>query len=683
MRKIVLIPLLGIFAVLISTRSYSQVANKENINDSTIKTTNLNEIRVLGSREGNYLSKTKPLKTEVITNAGLCKMACCNLSESFENSASVSVSYADAVTGAKQIKLLGLSGTYTQMLDENRPILRAISSPFGLSFVPGQWLESIQISKGASSVTNGLEGITGLINLEHRKPTDEKPLFVNLFIGDQKREEVNLSSSLQLNDKLSTIILFHAAADNSGSDMNEDGFRDEPLKKSYIVSNRWLYIANSGVQVRFGYKLIWDNRVGGQIGYDPKAEQSLDIWGSKIINKGSDIFLKLGIPLNSDNSRNLALVSSYDFYDLNSTFGMKSYKGKQNSLMFNLIYQDESLQKSKFVFGLSGVRDLFDEKLVDFFYKNGSYNSPHYDLGRSENNFALYGEHTYKSDQDKLTVVSGVRFEHNNLFGNIFAPRFNVKYSFTPKLVFRGTAGRGVRSSNLISDNFGVLSTSREIVFDLNKAREDAWTYGLSFTSYFKAGYGENSYLSVEYFYTNFNKQVVADQEFIQNTVKFYMVNGNSFAKTVQVDLSLEPVQRFTINTTFKYVDSKILLESQGYVDRALNSKYKGVINLQYATKMNKWTLDFTTQFNGPARLPAFLGYNKHSPSYTMLYAQVTRRLKDLDVYIGGENLTNFKQSYPIVGYQDPYSNSFNASAVWGPIMGIRFYGGIRFTLWK
>ena len=173
---------------------------------------------------GNYLSKGKEIRTEVISAAGLCKMACCNLAESFENSASVTVGFSDAVTGARQIRLLGLSGTYTQMLDETRPVMRGLSAPFGLSYVPGQWLESIQIAKGASSVINGVECMTGQINMEHRKPTDEKPLFLNAAVMSDSKVDFNIASSLQMGYKWSTVILGHVSGNVTPHDMDQDGF---------------------------------------------------------------------------------------------------------------------------------------------------------------------------------------------------------------------------------------------------------------------------------------------------------------------------------------------------------------------------------------------------------------------------------------------------------------------------
>jgi len=242
----------------------------------------LDMLHITGRRQSNYISRLTPVKTEVITAAGLCKMACCNLAESFENSASVSVGFTDAVTGARQIRLLGLSGNYTQMLEENRPAMRGIQGPFGLSFIPGQWLESIQIAKGNGSVVNGCEAITGQINMEFRKPTAELPLFVNLFLNDALRTEANMASSLQLNDRWSTVVLAHGSADLMRHDSNGDGFLDEPLTNRYSLANRWLYADPSGLQLRFGFRGLYEDRKSGEMDNDwvlPGQARDNAIWG--------------------------------------------------------------------------------------------------------------------------------------------------------------------------------------------------------------------------------------------------------------------------------------------------------------------------------------------------------------------------------------------------------------------
>ncbi|MBE6226356.1 MAG: TonB-dependent receptor [Bacteroidales bacterium] len=660
----------------------------------------LNALVVTGRQDANYLSKSAAIRTEVITAAGLCKMACCNLAESFENSASVSVGYSDAVSGAKQIKLLGLSGTYVQMLDENKPIMRGLASPFGLSYIPGQWLESIQIAKGPSSVINGLEGLTGLINMEHRKPTAENPLFVNLFMSDELMFEGNIASSLQLNDKWSTVIMAHASAGTKDHDMNKDGFKDEPLKQHFNFDNRWLYNAGpDGVQVRFGVKAFSDERIGGQMAYEkgmndhgPYEGYKNNIWGSEINNSGIDGYLKVGIPFTEGGVESLAMVATYSYYNMDASYGTKYYKGYQNMAYINAMYQNQNDENHHYTFGIAGqydgIHEDFREMVIDFDKYSASVYNGGGELfkGRDDKMIGVYGEYTYTNE--KLTAVIGLRGDYHSQGGWAFGPRANVKYSFTDDLIVRVTGGRGLRHANIIADNLGLLSSGRHIFVEEEIKMEDAWTFGGNITQYFKWGESENSYLSFDYFRSSFNSQLVVDwdKDYItgsnKNNVYVYNCDGRSFTDTYQVDLSVEPFKGFTAIATFRYTKAKVEMDGQGLVDRPLMSKYKGVLNIQYATNLNKWTFDVTGQLNGPAPLPQFMGGGE-SEVYPMFFAQVTKKFKGLDIYVGVENIGNYTQKNPIIEADKPFSDDFNASMVWGPLMGRKFYGGIRLTLWK
>ena len=664
--------------------------------------TGINELAeavVVSKQEGNYLSRITPVKTEVITAAGLCKMACCNLAESFENSASVTVGYSDAITGAKQIRLLGLSGIYTQMLDENRPVMRGLASPFGLSYIPGQWLESIQIAKGPSSVINGVEAITGQINMEHRKPTAEQPLFINLFLSDMLRTEANIASSLQLNEKWSTVMMGHVSTDPMSHDSNKDGFRDEPQTLQFNIGNRWLYYDESGMQIRFGFRALKDDRIGGMMDYDPDNHVDLDEtapWGSHIVNEGVSGFFKVGVPLNAENSRNVAVVGDYTYHKLDSRFGNRHHFGNQNSAFLNIMYQDIPNDSHRFTFGIRNQYDLFDETLDDVV--SASIRGQRYNLGREENQIGVYGEYTY-SLGEKLTAVVDFSADYNNLHGWLFSPRANVKYAFTDALILRASGGRGFRSSNVIVDNLGMMSTGRLVRFGAPAQPqtdasflgiEDAWTYGGNLTGYLPWGYDESAYISFDYFRSQFVEQVIVDQEWQSGETWIYnlsdLVNPRSYTNTYQVDFSIYPIERFNILATFRYTDSKVTLRDRGLVERPLVSRYKGVLNLQYATRMNIWTFDFTAQINGPSRLPDFAvkaGESAYSPVYPMLFAQITRKFSSVDVYVGAENLTNYKQKNPIIDAANPYGADFNSSVIWGPLMGIKVYAGLRFTLWK
>ncbi|NLX40754.1 MAG: TonB-dependent receptor [Bacteroidales bacterium] len=651
----------------------------------------------------NTLSRIKPVRTEVITAAGLCKMACCNLAESFENSASVTVGYSDAITGARQIKLLGLAGTYTQLLDENRPVMRGLASPFGLTYVPGQWLESIQIAKGPSSVINGLEAITGQINMEHRKPTDEVPFFLQLFGSSHAMAEANVASSLQLNEKWSTVILAHASSVLKSIDHNDDGFRDEPQATQFNLSNRWLYYDPSGFQMRFGIRALADDRLGGQMGFERDHDPlTSEFWGSRIKNKGLNGYLKLGIPLNEENSHNIAIVADYNYHTLGSSYGLKTYDGTQKSIFLNLIYQNQLNDHHRISFGLSGQDDDFREDVEDhrtyIFTPVPSpdpitYKIP---LHRRERSVGVYGEYNYTLD-DKVTFVGSLRGDYNNIHGFLFAPRVTLKYSFTDDIIFRLLGGRGFRTANILADNIGIFSTGRiinveEIRGDQRNLLEDAWTYGGNITFYLPFGYENNTYISFDYFRNDFLKQVIVDQELDIVQAVLYNLDGKSYTNTYQVDFSIDPIERFNIVTTFRYTDAKVTLRGQGLVERPLTSRFKAVFNAQYATAMNKWTFDFTAQLNGKTKLPNFMaGQDKviekdgeyFSPIYPMFFAQITRKFRGIDVYIGGENLGNYRQRNAILNADKPFSEEFNASAIWGPLSGIKIYAGLRLTIWK
>ena len=682
-------------------------------------------------QSGNYLSKVKEIRTEVISAAGLCKMACCNLAESFENSASVTVGYSDAVTGARQIRLLGLSGIYTQMLDETRPVMRGLSAPFGLSYVPGQWLESIQIAKGASSVINGVECMTGQINMEHRKPTDEKPLFLNAALMSDSKVDFNIASSLQMGYKWSTVILGHVSGNYSLHDMNGDGLLDDPKMLQFNLSNRWLYMADNGVQVRFGVRALQDKRLGGQILRDAdgkevlfdkdnfildrsKASGKVNAWGSDILNRSINGYLKVGVPLNESNSQNIALIADYSYQNMDSYFGATKYLAGQHSSFFNLLYQNEINESHKFTLGLNGTYDLYNEDFLRQVWTGGVVAEAR--NGRTDlANAGVFGEYTFKSG-DKFSSIVGLRGDWFYGQGFKVSPRVTLKYMPIDEIVIRANGGRGLRYSTPLVDNIGVFSTGKKFVgaFDQH-ILEDAWTFGGNVTYYLPFGASSNTYISLDYFRTQFVQQMVVDYEYQQqikypDAINFYALNDNrSYTDNIQLDFSVDPVERFNITATVRYTNAMIELDGQGLVEKPMTSRFKGVLNLQYATRLSKWIFDFTASLNGSCRVYNFMSYmnedgtstvlpkagvkrvyeNGRTPVYPMLYAQVTRRFKGWDVYLGAENLTNFRQEQVLIGqmgndgFVNPRMPSFDASCIWGPLMGIKAHIGFRFTLWK
>ncbi|MFI3289973.1 MAG: TonB-dependent receptor [Rikenellaceae bacterium] len=668
----------------------------------------IDEVVVYGNLNGNYIKQSGIAKDEVISFAGLCKMACCNLAESFENSAAVTVGYSDAISGARQIKMLGLAGIYTQILDESRPIMRGIGSPYGLSYTPGMWLNSIQVSKGVSSVTAGHEAITGQINLEYRKPTDSERLFVNLFLNDELRPEVNLSSALPVSKdgRLTTVLMFHASADTDLNmhDMNGDGFRDMPSTTQYNFANRWLYAADNGMQIRWGYKLLQEERLGGDLDYEEDMYETMyedNIYGSHIRNRGANGYLKLGMPVGravydedagTDLRSSIAFVADFDHFDESAYFGLNSYDGDENSITLNLMYNHYFSTKSLLSIGASSYIQKINESV--------SNNTPWlsselsiFDLSRDENEVGVYTEYTY-TPSDNFSLVAGLRGDYNDYFDRAFiTPRSHIRWALTPSTVLRMSAGLGYRTSNIITDNIGVMATGRKIIFDNGTGsgfdtQEKAATYGASLTQTFSLVKDGDATLSFDFFRSDFMNQVIVDQEMTSDEIHIYNSDERSYTDTYQVDFMWSPIENFDIFATYRYSNSAVTLNrmdgSKVEVERPLVSRYKTLLNLQYATPYRKWVFDATAQLNGSMRLPTQTGDladSEYSPAYPMFFAQISHKIRSTEIYFGCENIANYIQESPIISADDPYSATFNSSVVWGPLMGRKFYIGLRYNL--
>ncbi|MFR9503697.1 MAG: TonB-dependent receptor [Rikenellaceae bacterium] len=670
---------------------------------------NIEDVVVSSNLGGNFIKYDGIAKNEMISFAGLCKMACCNLAESFENSASVTVGYSDAISGARQIKMLGLAGIYTQILDESRPIMRGIGSPYGLSYTPGMWLNSIQVSKGVSSVTAGHEAVTGQINLEYRKPTDSERLFVNLFINNELRPEVNLSSALPVtkDQKLTTVLLFHASGDTDLNlmDHNGDGFRDMPNVSQINFANRWLYAADNGLQIRWGFRLLQEERLGGALDYEESMRETMyedNIYGSKITNRGANTYLKIGMPFGpavydeeeqSELRSSIALIADYDHFNEQAYFGLNTYDGNENSISLNLTYNHYFSTKSMLVVGASSYIQDINESVGNNTPWIVGGESSIFDLSRDENEVGIYSEYTF-TPSDSFSFVAGLRGDYNDYFDRLFyTPRSHLRWALTESTVLRMSAGLGYRTSNIVTDNIGIMATGRKIIFDNGTGsdfdtQEKAITYGASLTQTFTLVEPSDATISFDYFRSDFMNQVIVDQEMDSENIHIYNSGDDSFTDTYQVDFTWAPLANFNIFATYRYSDSVITLTRAGgqkvRIDRPLVSKYKTLLNLQYSTPYNRWVFDATAQYNGPMRLPTQTGNlddASYSPAYPIFFAQVSHKIRSTEVYVGCENIANYYQQTPIISADDPYSTSFNSSVVWGPLMGRKFYIGLRYNL--
>lgn len=637
----------------------------------------LDEIVISDKKEANYISTINPIQTQVITTAGLQKLACCNLSESFENNATVDVAYTDAVSGAKQIQMLGLAGIYSQLLSENIPSIRGLATSHGLGYTPGSWMESIQISKGTSSVINGYESITGQINVEYKKPENSDKLHLNVYANELGKMEGNLTSAYKINNNLSTILMLHGENFTSEIDRNNDLFLDLPKTSQINIFNKWRYAYKKKIVTQIGVKLLSEERNGGQKGFDENNKSNNNLYGIGINTRRYEIFAKAGIPFaNPENS--LGFLINTSGHHQNSFFGNNVYNGNQRSFYSNIIYQ--SIIKNtnhKISSGISYQYDEFKEHLIINSVKDTI-------LEKIENIPGVFAEYTFDYLK-KLTLIVGFRADFYNATQTFITPRIHLKYNLNEKTILKASTGKGYRTTNILSENMGLLASSRKFIFSESLKPEEAWNYGCSLTRYFSVN-SNKSTLIIDFYRTEFTNQVIVDMDSKYNEVSFYNLKGKSYSNSTQVEVIIEPVKRFEINAAFRINDVWMTINDK-LEQKPFANRYKGLLSLSYKTKFDKWQFDFTAQYNGRTRLPKTdflpLQYKQKdfAPSYYLLSTMITKRFKFWDIYAGVENLTDFKQNNPVIASKDPFGPYFDTSFLWGPIVGRTMYIGVRFSM--
>lgn len=655
----------------------------------------LEEVKVMTRGNTTIMSTRGPLIEQVITGEELCKAACCNLGESFTTNASVDVAYADAVTGAKQIQLLGLTGKYVQMMTENMPNFRGISSLYGLSYVPGPWMSAISVSKGAGSVINGYEAIAGQISVDYKKPLASEKFFVNAYGSSEGMIELNANTGIRLSDKWSTALLVHGDWLTMQHDANHDGFMDMPEKTQYNVMNRWQYKTDSWF-LQFGGKLLDETRMGGQKGFKKEMRGNYGanaLYGIGIDSRRYEGFLKLGYLMPEYENTSMAILVNYTDHDQDSYYGARDYQAHQQTVFTNYIFQSifGNQVNQKYSVGVSFNYDRYDESFNDYLVAL-QQKTDLANFDRSERVAGAFFQYT-GAFWEKLTVMAGVRYDYHNIFGGFVTPRLHIAYAPDEMTMLKMSAGHGARTANVLAENSYLLASANSIYVnnkllaehpdELEKMEmEKAWNFGVQLNRKFIL-WGRMLNINLDYYRTDFTNQVVVDNETQFGKVNFYNLEGDSYSNCYQVEVKYELIPRFDVLGAYRYNDVKTTV-GEKLLRAPLQSKYKGLLNLSYYTNMKKWQFDFTTQFNGPGRVPltpAEYNVADHFDSFRIMNAQISKFFRKWSIYAGCENIGNFTQKHPIIAANDPWGNDFDSSKIWGPVHGRKFYLGIRFGL--
>lgn len=623
----------------------------------------------------------------VITRQELFKAACCNLGESFVTNPSVDVNYSDATTGAKQIKLLGLSGTYVQMLTENMPAFRGAALPYALGYVPGTWMQSIQVSKGNASVKNGYEAITGQLNVEYLKPEAEQAIEANLYGNTKGKFEANADANVHLDSRLSTNLLLHFENNWGNHDKNGDGFIDMPKVRQYNLSNRWVWKGDRYI-FHGGLSLINENRTSGQTPHHHDMDSELYRIG--IRTNRYEGYMKHAFVLDPAHGGNLALMANTSMHEQSAFFGHKEYGVNEKNVYAQLMYETNFTPLHNLSTGVSVNYDYLGQRLnlgTDGTPLEGALaglGTDYHRLNERETTPGAYAQYTLNL-HERLVAMAGIRVDHSSLYGTFVTPRMHVKWMPNSVLSLRLSAGKGYRTVHPLAEMNYLLASGRTLQVD-NLEQEAAWNYGVS-TGLNIPLFGKTLKLNAEYYYTRFSHQAVIDYDTDPHVLHIANLQGKSYSNTFQVDATYPLLRTLSLTAAYRLNDVKTTYGGQ-LLEKPLQSKYKGLVSLSYKSPLELWKVDVTLQLNGGGRMPNAYTLADGTPSwesrfhaYEQLSAQITREFRHVSLYIGGENLTNYRQKHPIIGADNPWSNNFEPTLVWGPVEGAMGYIGMRIKI--
>jgi outer membrane receptor for ferrienterochelin and colicins len=659
----------------------------------------LQEVTVQGWRASSGMDQLKPINTVVMTEKELFKAACCNLSESFETNPSVDVAFTDAITGTRQIQMLGLAGPNTMISIENMPGVRGLAGSQGIQFIPGTWINSIQVTKGVGSVINGYESIAGQINVELKKPEESEKFYLNGYVNESGRSELNANVTVHTGKKWATTLLLHGSTRPFEMDQNNDSFLDFPTGTQINAINRWVYNSGTGWLGQFGVKALSDEKQGGQTDFSEEDKFTTNRYGFEINTKRYEAWGKLGYQFTGHPFKSIGLQVSSTLHQHDSYYGFNVHTAEERSAYANLIYQSIiGTNTHKFKTGLSFTYDEFDETLsnsvlpIRFIDNNGNASDfSEVAFDRTEKVPGAFFEYDYDNHKN-IQVIAGLRVDYHNLFGTLITPRLHARALLTETSTLRLSAGRGIRVANVLTENTGILASSRQLIFSRQQTNnaygfnpDKAWNYGLNFSQDFTLDYRSGTFV-LDYFYTDFENQAVLDFDRSAREANFFGLTGKSFSHSLQLQLDYELIRRFDVRMAYRWLDVRTDY-LDGRLQRPLIPQHRAFINLAYETR-NAWKFDYTVQWLGEQRIPNTLAnpaqyqLEGYSPSYVLMNAQVTKDFgKKWSVYLGVENLSNFTLDNPIVAANDPFGAYFDSSLVWGPIFGRMTYAGFRYRI--
>ena len=577
------------------------------------------------------------------------------------------------------IHINGQEGANTMVLIDGLPLVSGLSTVYGLSGIPQSLIKQVEVIKGPASTLYGSEAIGGVINLITKSPETVHPFNLDTFISSWGELNIDLGAKYTLKNSQGLIGINYFNYSNP-IDANEDGFTDLTLQHRISIFNK---ISTKKNSVAFRY--FYEDRWGGEMNWNSDFRGGDEVYGESIYTSRIEIFGRY------DHSKNLFLQYSLNNHDQNSVYGTTSYN---------------AIQTIGFIQGVFSKKVKNHDVLLGATYRHTIYddNTP---ATVERDKTALPG--LFAQDQwtlsESKTLLSGIRYDKNSIYGDIWTPRLNFKWaSKDESSILRLGFGTGYRVVNVFTEDHAALTGAREVVFTEAILPEKSWNTTINWNKKLYTKYGAILDLDFSVFKTAFSNRILPDYETNPNQIIYGNLDGKAITQGATVTINGMFANGLKINMGATFIDSKIINNNQTEYP-FLTEKFSGNYQLNYTLYNPKITIDISGTVIGPMKLPLLGELDTrapYSPIINIVNLQATYAIKTIEVYAGIKNILDFKPaSNSIARAFDPFDSgvefgangqviatpnnpnalSFDPSYVYYSNQGINGFLGIRYHI--
>jgi outer membrane receptor for ferrienterochelin and colicins len=638
----------------------------------------LQEVVVVSGTMKEVSKMNSPIPVEIYSPALFLKNPTPSIFESLGMVNGVQPQLNCNVCNTGDIHINGMEGPYTMILIDGMPIVSSLSTVYGLSGIPNSMVKRIEVVKGPASTLYGSEAVGGLINIITKDPSTSPIFHTDISATSLLEYNADISTKWSLK-KTQALLGINYFNFNNKIDVNNDNFTDLTQQNRISIFNKWDFHRQDNRQASVAFRYVYEDRWGGVLNWTKNDRGSESIYGESIYTNRAELIGNYQLPI----KQKIIFDYSYNYHLQDSYYGKVKYLADQQ-VAFGQFRWDKKVGKHDLLLGLPFRYVKYDDNTPGTASEDTVHvsNKPMYTF--------LPG--IFVQDEiglnEKVTILTGLRYDRHNHHGNIVSPRVSLKFSPDKNNTLRLSTGNGFRVVNLFTEDHAALTGARQVIIESELKPEESWNVNLNYASNIAHSSGFIG-LDASVFYTYFTNKIVGDFHTDPEAIIYNNLQGHAISKGITLNTDISFMSRFKIITGVTFMDV-YQVEKTGAEDikmpQLFAPKVSGTYALSYSLDKLGLTFDLTGRLNGPMHLPTARENGDErpgkSPWFTIMNFQITKTSNTgWEFYLGAKNLLNFMPKDPIFYWQDPSAPEFDTSYNYAPVQGIKGFAGIRYTI--